>query len=104
MNGSSEVAFSARKMQMSTIDAFMWGFGGSVAAEIVILDRCFRKAAGRLPDCYKHFWFYVVRALLAVAAGCLAIAYDVKNPVLALSIGIAAPLVIRNLKGGKDKK
>jgi hypothetical protein len=41
--------------------------------------------------------FWVARLLLAMTAGGLAIAYDIKTPVLALHIGAATPLIVQAL-------
>jgi hypothetical protein len=80
------------KLQM-----FLWGFGGSCAIEIYTLYQAFITEP-QLPQRYKSLGFWIVRFLLAVVAGGLVIAHDVKEkPLLALNIGISAPLILQAL-------
>jgi hypothetical protein len=49
---------------------------------------------------YKTWTFWLSRAVLAVLAGSLAVAYDIKTPLLALNVGASAPLLYRVLTRG----
>jgi hypothetical protein len=83
------------KLQM-----FLWGFGGSCAIEIYTLYQAYNSESA-LPQRYKRFGFWVVRFFLAIVAGGLVIAHDVKDkPLLALNIGISAPLLLQALARG----
>jgi hypothetical protein len=84
---------------MTTSLRFVCGFCGSMAVELVLLNQCFQDEAD-LPRRYKTASFWVVRILLAVLAGGLALAYNIDNPVLALNVGAATPLIIRAFAHG----
>ena len=77
-------------------DQFLWGFLGSLTVEIVRIHG-YLSASGKLPLRYRRPMFWVARLLLAVTAGSLAVAYDIKTPVLALHVGAATPLIVRAL-------
>ena len=76
---------------------FWWGFGGSAAIEIVTAARYYYPPHSRLPSRYNSFTFYIVRLLLAVVAGGLAVAYQIDKPLLALHVGAATPLIMQAL-------
>lgn len=75
---------------------FFWGFSGSLAVEVVTLVQYYYSPGGDLPDRYGRFGFYVVRLLLAAIGGALAIGYKINNPILAINIGAATPLIIQS--------
>jgi hypothetical protein len=77
-------------------EQFLWGFLGSLTVEIVKIHG-YLSASGKLPLRYGSPMFWVARLLLATAAGGLAVAYDIKTPVLALHVGAATPLIVRAL-------
>ncbi len=79
---------------MSPINAFFWGFIGSAAVEVITIIGYFSHNPPTLPERYRRFGFWVTRIFLAMIAGGLAIAYKIENPVLALNIGAATPLII----------
>jgi hypothetical protein len=74
----------------------VYGIVGSVAVEIVQLSVLYE--TGRpLPPRYRRFGFYVVRAVLALMAGILVLAYSANQPVtpiLAFHIGAATPAIV----------
>lgn len=82
---------------MSPITAFAWGTFGSLAVEIVLAYEAYAKPPHRLPARYKVPLFWYIRALLALTAGGLTAAYDISQPLLALHIGAATPLIIKAL-------
>jgi hypothetical protein len=54
----------------------------------------------KLPPRYKNPAFWLVRMLLAVVGGGLALAYDITKPLLAANIGAATPLIIKAFSEG----
>ena len=82
---------------MSTIGVFAFGFLGTVIVEIgVAAGRYDRHAT--LPKQYHQRAYWVVKLLLAVAGGVLAVAHGVSTPLLALQVGAATPLMITALR------
>ena len=80
---------------MTHIEQFLWGFFGSIAVEVVTLIQYYTGSYSQLPKRYKELPFYLVRLLLAVIGGGLVIAYNVDKTILAINIGAATPLIIR---------
>ena len=54
---------------MTPVAAFLWGFAGSLAVEIVALCRHYDEGKLNLPPRYRRVSFYIVRFLLASVAG-----------------------------------
>jgi len=82
--------------------------GGSVAIELVAAYEAYQVEPFRLPERYKKFSFYIIRLLLAMAAGGLAVAYEIDKPLLAVNVGVSAPLLLQTLarglqRGGTDR-
>ena len=50
-----------------------------------------------LPQRYSRPLFWIVRLLVVIVAGGLAIAHDINKPILAANVGAAAPLIIQTL-------
>lgn len=86
---------------MTNMNMFFLGFVGSWALEIVKVNQAAGRGCFRLPRCWSDWRFYLFRFLLACVAGLLVLAYHVQNPVLALNIGAAAPLVIEGFSRKK---
>jgi hypothetical protein len=82
---------------------FLWGAGGSVAVEIVTLWGYYEQDKA-IPERYRKVGFWIVRALLSILAGGLALAYDISKPLLAANIGAATPLIIRAFAEGLRPK
>lgn len=78
------------------LQQFLWGFVGSLAVEIVKIHLVLG-ASRRLPLRYSKPEYWIARFLLALTAGGLAVAYDIKTPVLALHVGAATPLIVQAL-------
>ncbi len=78
---------------MSDMHIFFWGLFGSIAAEVVR----FKRFRGRLPVRYRRGEFYLAMSLQAFVGGGIAIAYESSNPLQALSLGIATPLIISEI-------
>ena len=53
-----------------------------------------------LPYRYKMPVFWVIRFMLALFAGSLAIGYEITKPLLALNIGAATPLLLQAMTRG----
>ncbi len=85
---------------MSPTTTFVWGFGGSIAVELALLLRVFYSRRIHLPQRYRHPLFYVIRLLIACAAGFLAVAYEIQKPILAVNIGAATPVILETLARG----
>ena len=79
---------------------FLWGFGGSIAGEVVLLNQFMQAGPGKLPGRYHKPLFWVLRILLAVLGGGLALAYEIHSPILAANIGAATPLIIKAFSEG----
>jgi hypothetical protein len=85
---------------MTILETFLWGLGGSLGVEIVSLAQHMGGGQPNLPKRYTIFSFYVVRILLAIVAGGLAVAYQIDKPLLAANIGAATPLILQALSQG----
>ena len=86
---------------MTPLETFLWGFGGSIAVEIVNVNQEFSTGQNELPKRYKNVWFWTWRVLLAAVGGGLAVAYGIAtNRLLAANIGVATPLIIQALARG----
>src|SRR5580704_15287127 len=79
---------------------FLCGFGGSIASEIVVLYQFYQIEPFVLPERYGKPSFWVVRVLMAVVGGGLALAYEIDKPLLAANIGAATPLIIKAFSEG----
>lgn len=87
-------------MSSSGWQTFLWGFAGSIAVEIVSLYRQYSLQAS-IPIRYSIPSFWLIRVLLAVVGGGLAVAYGIgSNPLLAANVGAAAPLIVQALSQG----
>jgi hypothetical protein len=78
------------------LQQFLWGFMGSLAVEIVKIHYLLGTSR-KLPLRYTRPIYWIARLLLALTAGGLAVAYDIKTPVLALHVGAATPLIVQAL-------
>ena len=79
-----------------TLRTFLFGVGGSVAVEVLRLVKLFQSDQ-KLPNHITHVRFWIVRSLLALLGGALAVAYDVRSDILAVQIGASAPLLLEQL-------
>jgi hypothetical protein len=82
---------------MTPVEAFVWGFAGSLAVEVITLFNLYNAEVRSLPRRYRKPGFWLVRFLVAVIAGGFALAYGIQQPLLALNIGVATPLIIKTL-------
>jgi hypothetical protein len=82
------------------LETFLWGFGGSAAVEVVTVYHHFTAESEQLPGRYKSGLFWVIRLLLAIVAGGLAVGYGIQDRLLAANIGAATPLIIQALAQG----
>ena len=85
---------------MTTFEIFLCGFAGSAAVDIVAAAQVYNAHTIVVPERYKRVAFYVVRLLLAVVAGGLAVAYEIDKALLAANIGAATPLIIQAFAQG----
>ena len=87
---------------MSKQEVFFWGFGASIALEVVTVYQLYLSHT-RIPTRYKRLGFLVIRFVLAFIAGGVSLAFEADTPLLAASIGIAAPLIIQRLSSDIPK-
>ena len=87
---------------MSTLMTFWWGCAGSLAIEVVKLNRSAERSPLQLPNRYFKWQFYVSKLLLAAIGGLLAYAYQIHNPALAMNIGASASLIFQVRSRGKS--
>ena len=80
---------------MTEVQLFLLGFGGSCAAEVILLYQLYQGEGAVLPTRYRKVGFWVVRALVAVVAGGLVVFYKLTDPIPAVHVGIATPLIIQ---------
>jgi hypothetical protein len=85
-----------KEFPMLILQQFLWGFLGSLAVEIVHIH-VLLGTSRKLPLRYSKPIYWIARLLLALTAGSLAVAYDIKTPVLALHVGAATPLIVQAL-------
>jgi hypothetical protein len=91
---------------MSTEAQFVWGFAGSLATEVITLYQLYMSTnfddpqARVLPARYRKVGFWIVRTVVAIMAGGLAVVYGINNPLLAINVGAATPLIIQALGQG----
>lgn len=84
---------------MSSLWAFLWGFGGSLAVEVVAIHQYYSDGR-RLPKRYSTVGFWVSRVMMGVVAGGLAVANGAQSPQSAVYIGAAAPLILQAVARG----
>ncbi len=83
---------------MSPLFMFLWAAGGSLALEIISLyNEIKAERATGLPNYYKNPLFWVVRVLVTIIAGGLAVAERAASPLLAINIGASAPAILQLL-------
>lgn len=85
---------------MTSLEAFFYGSSASLALEIIAIYNMYCSGNKILPDRYRMISFWIVRTLVCVIAGGLAMAYKVDNPLLAANIGASAPLILQALAQG----
>lgn len=78
---------------MGPLEQFLWGLAGSLSVEVISLSRVL--SSGKpLPRQCRSKGYWLIRTLVAVVAGLLAVAGQVQMPFLAMQIGVATPLII----------
>lgn len=85
---------------MTPFEVFLCGFAGSLAVDVVAAAQMYNAHTIVVPERYKRKAFYLVRFLLAVVAGGLAVAYEIDKALLAANIGAATPLIIQAFSQG----
>ncbi|CAN5880336.1 hypothetical protein BH23PLA1_BH23PLA1_00230 [soil metagenome] len=78
---------------MNPLWIVLFGLLGSAVVEVVRLVAIY-EAGKTLPARYKKVGFWIVRSLLAITGGGLAVAYDIQSPILAVHIGASTPIII----------
>lgn len=76
---------------------FLLGVTGGILAELLKWNEL--KYSENLPVYAKSPVYWIVTGLVALAGGVLAWAYglDTANPLLAINVGISAPLILKGL-------
>jgi hypothetical protein len=76
---------------------FLFGLAGSAAIEILSVLAVY-EGGRQSPARYRRPGFWVVRCLMGLTGGLLAIGYGVQSDIVALHIGATAPLILGNLR------
>lgn len=76
---------------------FLFGFLGSVSQEIVQVLAAYERNARRLPLMYRKPGYWIVRFLLALMGGGLAVVLDASGPWNAMYIGASAKYILSGL-------
>jgi len=86
---------------VSQVSTFAWGFFGSCSVEIVALYLHYDSETP-IPPRYRQPAFWIIRLLVSVIGGSLAIANGTdNNPILSMYIGASAPLIIQRFARGE---
>jgi hypothetical protein len=72
---------------------FLYGLLGSAAVEVVKVVTIY-ETGRRFPVRYRKRGFWIVRILLGLVGGVLAIAYGVQSDILAIHVGATTPTII----------
>ncbi len=91
-------------MNLSFLDhTIVWGMVGGIFPEVLKWFRMREILYVAIPDYAKGPSYWIVTAVMVVAGGIIAVAYEdqemTMNPILAINIGASAPLVIKELLG-----
>jgi hypothetical protein len=90
---------------LSSLAIFLWAAGGSLAMEIIaLLNEIKAQRTAGLPGYYKNPWFWLLRLCVAAIAGALAIAEDATKPLIAITIGAAAPAILQLLANNPPQR
>jgi hypothetical protein len=79
---------------------FVMGCAGSLSVEIIDLYAVYQQEHISIPERYKRVGYYIVRLALTIIAGSVALAYKIENPLLAINIGAATPVLIQTFARG----
>lgn len=82
------------------ISLFWVGFLGSAVVEIGACARAAANSNGDIPARYKKPAYLLVRVLLALAGGTLAVVFDATTALTAFYLGASAPIVLDKLAQG----
>ena len=82
------------------VSLFWVGVLGSLVVEVGACARAAANADGDLPSRYKKPAYIVVRLLLALAGGTLAVVFDSPTALAAFYLGASAPIVLDKLAQG----
>jgi hypothetical protein len=80
------------------LEIFGWGCLGSVAAEVILILRSLDTKD--VPLRYRRPTFYIWRVVLALIGGAVAVAFQPRNALVALTVGAAAPSILKGLVRG----
>lgn len=78
-----------------SLQIYLLAVSGSAFLEIV--RAVWALETGNIPPYYRKPSYWIVRLLLALGSGVLALAYDVTNKILAFQIGATAPAIMQTL-------
>ena len=82
---------------MNPWHAFFWGFGGSLAADVIRFHKASSSGRESLPAIYSQASYYVGVLLVAVLGGGLAVAGHPGAEWAAIQIGVSTPLIVEKL-------
>jgi hypothetical protein len=73
---------------------FLFAFLGSWGAEIVFMSQIYHEQKD-FPIRYRKIGFWIIRFLVSIIAGGVALAYNITLPILAIHIGAATPIIFK---------
>lgn len=79
---------------------FWVGVIGSLVVEVGACARAASNGDGSLPNRYFKVGYLIIRLLLALAGGTLAVVFDSQTPLAAFYLGASAPIVLDKLAQG----
>jgi len=85
---------------MTDSEIFLWGVLGSVAIDVIAVVKIYEAQEITFPARYSRVWYYVIRLMLALIGGGLAVAYGIDKAILAVNVGASAPLILTALSQG----
>jgi hypothetical protein len=89
-------------MHTNHVITFLWGCFGSLSVEIVTAYHRF-DSESPAPSRNKQLPFWVLRVLIAMIGGGLAIATGIdSNPMMSIYVGASAPLIIQRFSKGES--
>lgn len=83
-------------------DSYVWGVFGSLAVEVGAALRLCVEEDYALPRRYKSTAYLVIRLLVAMCGGMLALVLDGQTIYAAFYLGASAPLFLEKLAQGVD--
>lgn len=81
---------------MTVWETFLWGAFGSIALEVITFWRAVRRNRYIFSFEQRQIGYYVVRLVVAIIAGGVAVGVGAQSKLLAIHVGVAMPLIIEH--------